>query len=120
MLGTLLFQRAGEHRHEGRVERAFGKQPAEQVGEAKGGVEGIGHRTGAEYRRQQRVAHEAKDSGEQGEPADGEEIAVEGQTPIPTSPLGGEVDAQCRVRGEQRPPRLPQHPSPGPSDHPLP
>jgi hypothetical protein len=33
---------SGQHRHEGLAESAFGKQAPEQVGNAKGHIEGVG------------------------------------------------------------------------------
>ena len=57
---ALRGHRAGEKRHEGGGEGAFGKQAAEQIGQALGNEERVGHRAGAEERRGQDIADEAQ------------------------------------------------------------
>ena len=61
---------AGEERHEGGAERAFGEEAAEQVGQAQRDEERVGHRPGAEERRGQHVADEAQDAAHHGIAAD--------------------------------------------------
>ena len=57
--GLELFR---EHRHEGRVERAFGEKAAKHVGQRKGDEERFGHGTGAHIGRDQDVAHKPKNA----------------------------------------------------------
>ncbi len=54
----------GKHRHEGHVERAFGKEPAEHVGQGEGDQERLGHRPGAKVGRDHDVAHKAQHAAE--------------------------------------------------------
>ena len=63
------FEPLGEHRHEGRVEGAFRKQRAKQIGKAEGDDEGLRHRTGADDRCGEHVADEAQGAAHQREPA---------------------------------------------------
>ena len=56
-----------QNRHKGLTERAFGKQPPEQIGNAKGHIEGVGQGAGAKHRRHQQLAHQTRDPGGQGE-----------------------------------------------------
>ena len=58
-----IAQRAGGQRHEGGAESAFGEQAAEQVGQALRDEKRIGDRPGAEDRRGQDVADEARGRG---------------------------------------------------------
>ncbi len=60
-----LGERARGQRHEGGAEGAFGEQAAEQIGQALGDEERVGHRPGAEDRRGQDVADEAEDPAHQ-------------------------------------------------------
>ena len=102
-LGPLIalgLERAREHRHEGRVERSLGEQPSEQVWKAEGRVERIGHRRDAKHRRHQRIAREAENARDEGQPADRKEIAVEAQRLSPS----GEICAG-RVPPPLSPPR---------------
>ena len=57
---ALALQRAGVERDEGGVEGALGEQPAEQIGEAEGGIEGVGDRPGAERAGHHHLADEAE------------------------------------------------------------
>ena len=54
----------GEHRHEGEVEGALGEEAAEHVRQREGDQERLRHRPGAEQRRHQDVAREARARGE--------------------------------------------------------
>ncbi len=63
----------GEHRHEGQVERAFGEEAAEHVGEREGDQESLCHRAGSEVSGHQDVAGEAEDAAEHRPSADAEE-----------------------------------------------
>ena len=74
----LSFQPVGEQRHEGRVERPFGKQPPEQVGDAECHNEGISNQAGAQHIGDELIAHESQHAADGREPADGGEGAVEG------------------------------------------
>ena len=56
----------GKERHEGGVERPFGKEAAEHVGQREGHEEGLGHRARAHERRDQDVAKEAENAAHQG------------------------------------------------------
>ena len=53
--------------HEGLRERPFGKQAAQQVGDAKSHLEGVGGGAGPEGRGHQQLAHEPGDAGRQRE-----------------------------------------------------
>ena len=59
------FEALGEQRHEGRIEGAFGKQRAEQVGKAEGDDEGLRDRPGADAEGDQHVADETQDAAHQ-------------------------------------------------------
>ena len=69
----------GEHAREGGdeggVEGALAEQAAEQVGQLQGDEEGVGHRPGAEQRRDQHVAREAEHAACHGPAADRQDIA---------------------------------------------
>ncbi len=67
----------GEERDEGRIESAFGKQPAEHVGDAESDEEGVGHVRGAEHGGNQDVAREAEHTAYDGDRADGGKAAIE-------------------------------------------
>ena len=75
-LGSLAMQALGEERNEGRIERAFGEQPAKHVGHAEGDEVGVGHRRGAEHGGDQHVAREAEHAAQDGHGADGGEAAI--------------------------------------------
>jgi hypothetical protein len=64
-------QLLGEHRHESRIEGAFGEERAEQVREAEGHDESLRHRTRAEHGSGEHVADEACHPAHHGEPAHG-------------------------------------------------
>ncbi len=64
----------GEKRHEGRIERPFGKKPAEGVRQPEGGVEGIGDRAGAECGRHEGFPDEAEEPASERCAADGSEF----------------------------------------------
>ena len=70
--GTLasLLEPPGEERHEGRVEGALGKQAAEEIGQALGDEEGIGHLARAQDARDQHVADKAQHPARHGVAAD--------------------------------------------------
>ena len=70
--GAALLADAGIGRHEGGVEGAFGEDRAEMIGQAQRHEKGVGHRPGAQHRRQDDVADEAGDAREQRKAADGE------------------------------------------------
>ncbi len=59
------FQPLCEDRHEGGVERAFGKEPAKGVREPESGIEGVGYWTGAERCRHEHLAREAENAAHQ-------------------------------------------------------
>ena len=59
-------------RHEGGVEGALGENGAEMVGQPEGDKKGVGHRTGAEDRRQHDIADKAGDPRQQRQTADRE------------------------------------------------
>ncbi len=59
-----------QDRNEGLGERTFGKQAAQQVGQAEGHEEGVRHRTGAERGRNQRLADQPGDAGHESKAAD--------------------------------------------------
>ena len=69
---TALGANARIGRNEGGIERAFGKNGAEMIGQPEGDKEGIGDRPGAEDCREHDVAHEAGQAREQRKAADGE------------------------------------------------
>jgi hypothetical protein len=62
---------SAEDGHEGLRECALGKHAAQQVGQAEGDEEGVGHHAGAEGAGDDEVAHEAQDARQQGHAADG-------------------------------------------------
>ncbi len=68
---ALLLERARVSRHEGGVERAFGEDGAEMVGQAEGDEKGVGHGPGAEHGGHDHVAQEAGEAGDEREPANG-------------------------------------------------
>src|SRR5690606_29904737 len=74
---ALGLQCPGKHGHEGGVERAFGKEPPEEIGEAERGLEGVGGRADAEHGGDQRVADKAEDAAHQRQPAHRERVAEE-------------------------------------------
>ena len=59
---TLLLLARRQHRHKGLAKSAFCKQPAKQVGDAKGDIEGVGHGTGAKQRGHQQLARQSGDA----------------------------------------------------------
>ena len=65
-----VFAVAGEDRHEGLRERAFGEQAPEEVGNAKGEEERVGDSRRAEHMREHDVAHQAGDARQHGHAAD--------------------------------------------------
>ena len=83
-VGAALLADAGIGRHERRVERAFGEDRAEMIGQPQRHEEGVGDRSGAEHGRQHDVARKAGDAREQREAADGEDASDHG----PSVPLG--------------------------------
>ena len=74
---ALALMGAGEERHEGRGEGAFGEEAAEEIGQALGDEEGIGDRPGAERGGDEHVADEAEDAAGRGGAADGGEVLQE-------------------------------------------
>jgi hypothetical protein len=60
-----------QDRHEGLRERAFGKNAAQQVGDAERHIEGVGHVRGAKGTGDQDFAHQAGDAREHRQAADG-------------------------------------------------
>ncbi len=76
-VGTVAMQAFGEERDERRVERAFGKQPAEHVGNAERHKEGVGHERGAEHGGNQDVARETEHAAQDGHRADSGKPAIE-------------------------------------------
>ena len=56
------FEPLGEHGHKGHVERPFGKEAAEHVGQAEGHDIGLIQWAGAEKGEDHRVTHEAEDA----------------------------------------------------------
>ncbi len=85
-------QQSGEFRDERGVERAFTKQPAEQIGQFVGHEERVGDRTGADQVRHQHVAQKAEHPADHGPAADGHHAL---QHRRPPSPDGRR--RQCRV-----------------------
>jgi hypothetical protein len=77
-----LFQTPREERHEGRVERPLGEQPAKQIGQPEGHEEGIGDRPGADHRGDQDVPHESENPAESGVAADRGDGTKEGHRVI--------------------------------------
>ena len=75
-LGSLAMQALGEERNEGRIERAFGEQPAKHVGHAEGDEVGVGRRRGAEHGGDQHVAREAEHAAQDRHGAYGGEAAI--------------------------------------------
>ena len=72
-IGAALRADARIGRHEGRVERAFGEDRAEMIGQPQRDEEGVRHRPGAEHRGKHDVAHEAGDARDQRPSADRED-----------------------------------------------
>ena len=68
---------AQPHRHEGGVERAFGQEPPEQVGDLQRREEGVGQHAGAEHRRNADVAEKADQPRQERRAADGGDVAGE-------------------------------------------
>ncbi len=62
---AVLFDFLGKKRHESGVEGAFGKKSSKGVRETESGIEGVGHRTGAECRRHEHLAGEAENAAHQ-------------------------------------------------------
>jgi hypothetical protein len=62
--GVVAIALAGgrQQRHERLREGTLGEQPAQQIGNAKGDLERVHHRRGAEQRRADLVAHQARDA----------------------------------------------------------
>ena len=56
---------AGQHRHERLAERPFGEQAPEEVGDAEGDEEGVGHPAGAQEMGQQHIPREPGDARQQ-------------------------------------------------------
>ncbi len=79
---TALLADAGIGRHVSGVEGALGEDGAEMVGQAQSDEKGVGHRPGAQDRRQDDVADKAGDSRQQGEAADRED-ALNHQSILP-------------------------------------
>jgi hypothetical protein len=90
------FLYSAEDGHEGLRERALGKHAAQQVGQAEGDEEGVGRHAGAEGARDDEVAHEAEDAGQQGHAADGGEWRRR-RRGAEADPLRGQQVAQLRV-----------------------
>ena len=67
------FQLLGEDRHEGGVERPFGEEAAEHVGQREGDQIRLGHRAGAQERGDQDVAGEPHHAAGQRPASDGQE-----------------------------------------------
>jgi hypothetical protein len=72
---TVLVANAHRHRHIGGIERAFGEQPAEQIGDLQRREIGIGQGAGAEQRRNARIAQETEQARRKRRGADGGDIA---------------------------------------------
>ncbi len=72
-LRAALLADAGIGRHEGGIEGALGEDGAEMVGQPQRHEKGVGHRAGAQHRRQNDVADEAGDAREQRKSADRED-----------------------------------------------
>jgi hypothetical protein len=62
-----------ENRHKGLRESAFGKQPAQQVGQLEGDKEGVGEHPGTKGAGNHEVADETENPRQQGHAADGGE-----------------------------------------------
>ena len=76
-VGAVGVKALGEERDERRVESAFGKQPAEHVGNAERHEEGVGRVRGAEHGGNQHVARKAEHAAQDGHRADSGEAAIE-------------------------------------------
>ena len=61
----------GQDRHEGLRERAFAEQPAQQVGQAEGDIEGVGISAGTEGTGEQGIAQQAGNAGQHRHARDG-------------------------------------------------
>src|SRR5665647_1914423 len=72
-VSSALGANPGIGRHEGGVERAFGENGAEMIRQPQRDEKRVGHRTGAEHRRQYDVTDEAGEPREQREAADRED-----------------------------------------------
>jgi hypothetical protein len=73
-----LFQTAGEEGHKGRVEGAFGEDPAEHVGQAEGHHESVCDHARADEIGDQDLSDQAQDAAERRVAADGGEGAEQG------------------------------------------
>ena len=72
--GTFLrLQPFGKHRHEGRVERAFGKEAAEHVGQAECRDKGVHHRARADQAKDQHLAHDTQNAAQERPEPDGKD-----------------------------------------------
>ena len=94
-------------RNEGGVERTFGEDRAEMIGQPQRDEEGVGDRAGAEDRRQHDVARESGDARKQREAADGENASDHDRKAIllagldPAKAVG--LSTGSRLRGNARP-----------------
>jgi hypothetical protein len=78
VFAAFLRDHAGEQRHEGGAEGAFGEQRAEQVRQAEGDEEGVAGGAGAERRRGEDFPNEAQHAADHGVAADGRDAAEQG------------------------------------------
>ena len=99
---TALLADARIGRHEGGVERALGEDRAEMIGQAQRDEKRVGHRAGAEDRRQHHVTEKAGDAREQRKPADGENASDHDGEPI--LPNGRSIAGSAMLRGDPNKP----------------
>ena len=74
-IGAALLAHPRIGRHEGGIERAFGENRAEMVGQPQRDEKSIGDRPRAQHRRQHDVAQKAGDARKQRQAADGEKAS---------------------------------------------
>ena len=70
-LDAIALLAGGQHGHESLAERAFAKQPPQQIGNAKGHVEGVGQAADAKGRGHEPVAQQPRDARGQREQGNG-------------------------------------------------
>ena len=71
----MAFQFLGEHRHEGHVQRPFGEEAAEHVGQGLGDEKRLGHGARAQVVGDHHVADKAHGAGQQGPKTHGQKAA---------------------------------------------
>ncbi len=96
-------QLPGKQRHEGGVERALGKQTAEDIGELQRHEEGVTDLASAKKPGDEQIAHEAQHAAAHGPAADGRNGSKERHAALLTGNLGEGKAKRVRYRASSIP-----------------